>query len=144
MDDDAIPLMLSNVLSGRSTDAPRSELVPIRLATTCREDSAAAIAAAITEMVAAFHDRNDAGPQSIRLVIFSATQDLRAAKPASAARAAGWKHAQFLCLAEMPTNDDLPYCIRALVLVERGLGAVPLRPVYINGTQSLRPDLHHG
>lgn len=143
MDDDVIPLMISNVLSGSSTDAPRSELVPIRLATTCREDSAAAIADAITELVAAFHDRNDAGPQSIRLVIFSATQDLRAAKPASAARAAGWNHAQFLCLAEMPTHDDLPYCIRALVLVDRGRGADPLRPVYINGTQSLRPDLHH-
>lgn len=140
--DDIVPLMISSMLSGsRTTDPRNSGAVAVRLATTCREDSASAIADAVTELVRAFHERNDAGPASIRLVIFTATDDLRAAKPAAAARAAGWVYAQYLCLAEMPTNDDLPRCIRALLIVDRGHGAGPLRPVYLNGTHVLRPDI---
>lgn len=139
--DDVIPLMISTWLSGTPTDHTPSAAVAIRLATTCREDSASAIADAVTELVHAFHARNDAGLESVRLVIFTATPDLRAAKPAAAARAAGWTKAQYLCLAEMPTDDDLPRCIRALLIVDRGRGADTLRAVYLNGTQALRPDV---
>lgn len=139
--DDALPLMMSSMLAGTGTEPRASDAVVVRLATTCRADSAAAIADAVTELVAAFHQRNDAGPQSIRLVIFTATGDLRAAKPAVAARAAGWVHAQYLCLAEMPTDADLPRCLRALLIVDRGRGADPLRAVYLNGAQALRPDV---
>ena len=134
-------MVLSSLLQGSLSDPTPSFGVAIRLATTCREDSAAAIAEAVTELVEAFHARNDAGPAAIRLVIFTATHDLRAAKPAAAARAAGWTHAQFLCLSEMPTDDDLPRCIRALLIVDRGYTSNPLRPVYLNGTQVLRPDI---
>jgi len=138
--DDVIPLMLSSWLSGTPTDHTPSASVAVRLATTCPEDSASAIADAVTELVHAFHARNDAGPEAIRLVIFTATPDLRAAKPAAAARAAGWAKAQYLCLAEMPTDDDLPRCIRALLIVDRGRGADTLRSIYLNGAQALRPD----
>jgi len=139
--DDVIPLMISTWLSGAPADHTPSAAVALRLATTCREDSASAITEAVTELVHAFHARNDAGPDSIRLVIFTATSDLKAAKPAAAARAAGWAKAQYLCLAEMPTVDDLPRCIRALLIVDRGRGADALRSVYLNGAQALRPDV---
>lgn len=140
--DDVIPLMMSSMLSGTAGDPSLSGPVAIRLATTCREDSVAAIADAVTELVTAFHQRNDAGPEAVRLVIFTATPDLTAAKPAAAARAAGWVSAQFLCLAEMATIDDLQRCIRALLVVDRGRGADPLKPVYLRGTQALRPDVN--
>lgn len=139
--DDVIPLMMSSMLSGTTGEPRLSDAVAIRLATTCREDSAAAIADAVTELVTTFHQRNDAGPQSVRLVIFTATPDLTAAKPAAAARAAGWVSAQFLCLAEMATDDDLQRCIRVLLIVDRGRDAHPLRSVYLHGTQALRPDI---
>jgi chorismate mutase len=139
---DVVPLMLSTLLFG-TNDPNLTFSVPavVRLATTCRDDSAEAIGHAVTELVQAFHARNDAGPAAVRVVIFTATPDLRAAKPAVAARAAGWHAAQFLCLAEMPTDDDLPRCIRAMLIVDRGRGASPLRAVYLNGTQGLRPDV---
>jgi len=139
---DVVPLMLSTLLFG-TNDPNLMFSVPavVRLATTCRDDSAEAIGQAVTDLVQAFHARNDAGPAAVRMVIFTATADLRAAKPAVAARAAGWNDAQFLCLAEMPTDDDLPRCIRALLIVDRGRGASPLRAVYLNGTQALRPDV---
>lgn len=139
--DDIVPLMLSSWLSGTPTDQTPSVAVAIRLATTCREDSPSAIADAVTELVHAFHERNDVGPNAIRLVIFTATPDLKSAKPAAAARAAGWGAAQYLCLAEMPTDTDLPRCIRVLLIVDRGRGADKLRSVYINGAQALRPDV---
>jgi chorismate mutase len=139
--DDVIPLLVSTMLTGTPAEQTPSVAVAVRLATTCREDSAAAIADAVSELVQQFHERNDAGPDAIRLVIFTATADLRAAKPAAAARAAGWTQAQYLCLSEMPTDDDLPRCIRALLIVNRGRGADPLRPVYLNGAQALRPDI---
>lgn len=142
--DDGEAAMFASMLHGSLVDPTASFAVAIRIATTCREDSAAAIADAVAELVAEFHQRNDAGPEAIRLVIFTATHDLRAAKPAAAARAAGWIHAQYLCLAEMPTDNDLPRCIRALLVVDRGRGSDPLRPVYLNGTQALRPDISFG
>ena len=141
--DDAIPLMLSTLLSGEQVaQSGNSVAVAVRLAKTCREDSAEAIADAVTELVRAFHSRNDVGPSAVRIAIFTATHDLRAAKPAGAARAAGWTSAQFLCLAEMPTEEDLPRCIRALLIVDRAGGADTLRAVYLHGTQLLRPDLN--
>lgn len=138
---DTLPLMISSWLNGNLTDAAESFAVAVRLATTCREDSPAAIADAVTDLVREFHQRNDAGPDAVRLVVFTATHDLSSAKPAVAARAAGWTHAQFLCLAEMPTDADLPRCIRALLVVDRGRGSDPLRAVYLNGAQALRPDV---
>ncbi|MES3033152.1 MAG: chorismate mutase [Gemmatimonadota bacterium] len=140
--DDVVPLMLSTLLTG--TNAPNAVpavAVAVRLATTCRENSATAIADAVSELVHTFHARNDVGPAAVRVVLFTATGDLTTAKPAVAARAAGWTSAQFLCLAEMPTDDDLPRCIRALLIVDRGLGADALRAVYLNGTEILRPDV---
>lgn len=141
--DDIEPLMLSTLMSGnQAAPSGNSVAVAVRLATTCREDSAKAIADAVTELVRTFHARNDIRPSAVRIAVFTATHDLRTAKPAGAAREAGWTSAQFLCLAEMPTDSDLPRCLRALLIVDRPRGAETLRSVYLNGTQSLRPDLN--
>jgi len=143
--DDVVPLMLSTLLSGDFTSAAsQASPVAVRLATTCRENSAHAITEAVSELVQSFHDRNDVGHAAVRVVVFTATADLSALKPAVSARAAGWAAAQFLCLAEMPTDDDIPRCIRALLIVDRGRGADPLRAVYLRGTHVLRPDVSFG
>lgn len=119
--------------------APRES---VRLATTCSADTAAAIEFAVHELVDAFHARNAGCARAdVTLVLFTATADLRSAKPAAAARRAGWSAAQFLCLAEMPTDDDVPLCLRALVFVERANAADALQPVYLHHAQRLRPDL---
>lgn len=154
--DDVVPLLLSTLLTGQDTGATahhtvvtgqdtgvtaHDTTVAVRLATTCPEDTAEAITAAVHDLVEQFHARNDVGPAAVRVVIFTATSDLRSVKPATAARAAGWRDAHFLCLAEMPTDHDLPRCIRALLFVERGRGADRLKAVYRNGAQALRPDI---
>lgn len=123
---------------------PEFALLPVRLATTCGENSAAAIEDAVRELLATFLERNDCGAPAVQLAIFTATADLTAAKPAAAARRAGWHDTQFLCLAEMPTDDDVPFCLRVLLLVYRGRGASPLKPIYLHGARALRPDLVSG
>ncbi len=140
--DEIIPLLLESVLSTGPASPHTPRIVAVRIATSCREDTPTAIADAVTDLVTAFHTANECGPLSVQVVLFTATSDLRSAKPAAAARAAGWASAQFLCLAEMPTDDDFPRCIRALLFVDRSVGAAVLKPVYLNGTHTLRPDLH--
>ena len=140
--DDGIPLLLSTLLTGHDTGmTAHGTTVAVRLATTCPEDTPEAITAAVQDLVEQFHARNDVGSAAVRIVIFTATSDLRSVKPATAARAAGWHDAQFLCLAEMPTDLELPRCIRALLFVERGREADRLKAVYRNGAQALRPDI---
>jgi chorismate mutase len=130
--------MIVGLLASATADT-RPTLVPLRIATTATADTPAAIADAIAELVRTVHKRNDFGPLAVRIVLFSATADLRAMKPARAARDAGWTAAEYLCLAEMPTDDDVARCIRALVFVARGVGADPLTPVYLRDAASLRP-----
>ena len=120
---------------------PRTTLIPVRAATTCDADTPAAIAEAVRELIAVFHERNRRAHSAVKLVFFTATPDLRSAKPAAAARAHGWSDAQFLCLAEMPTDDDVPRCLRALVYVEADPLLLTLTPVYLRGAVQLRPDL---
>ena len=115
--------------------------VPVRLATSCPADTAEAITDAVTALIQEFQHRNDCRPSAVRMAVFTATSDLRSVKPAKAARHAGWDHVPMLCLAEMPTDDDLPRCIRVLVFVDRGSVTEALKPVYLNGTHVLRPDL---
>jgi chorismate mutase len=115
--------------------------VPVRLATTCDADTPSAIAEAVAELIHCFHDRNPRARDAVKLVFFTATSDLRSAKPALAARRNGWAEAQFLCLAEMPTDDDLPRCLRALVYVDCEKLSSALVPVYLRGATALRPDL---
>ncbi len=127
-----------------TSQSPPGLMLPVRLATTCRENSASAIDDAVRELLTAFLDRNDCGAAAVQLAIFTATGDLTAAKPAAAARRAGWTDTQFLCLAEMATDDDVKLCLRVLLFVYRGRTAPPLKPVYLHGAQGLRPDLVDG
>lgn len=124
-----------------TSQSPPGLMLPVRLATTCRENSAAAIDDAVRELLDTFLDRNDCGASAVQLAIFTATGDLNTAKPAAAARRAGWTDTQFLCVAEMSTDDDVPLCLRVLLFVYRGRSAKPLKPVYLNGAHALRQDL---
>jgi monofunctional chorismate mutase len=131
MDDEVMSSLIGDSSSG---------LIPLRIATTTLADTEDAIAEAVAELIREVHLRNEIAPDAVRVVLFSCTADLRAMKPARAARAAGWTVAEYLCLAEMPTEDDLPRCIRALVFVARPSGAAALRPVYLREAITLRPE----
>ena len=112
----------------------------IRGATTAAANTREAILEATAELVAAIQSRNGFGVDDIVSALFTATADLDAAFPASAARDAGWQ-VPLLDAVEMSVPGALPRCVRVLVQVYTARSACEIRHVYLRDAAGLRPDL---
>ena len=112
----------------------------IRGAVQVAEDSAAAIAAAVRELVGEIARVNALPADRVVSAFFTLTPDLSAAFPAGAARAEGWADVPMICAQEIAVPGALPRVCRVLVHA-RGEG--PGRHVYLGGARVLRPDLDH-
>lgn len=113
----------------------------IRGATTARENTAEAIHEATVELLRALVAANDLHPDEIVAAIFTATPDLNAAFPATAARhELGWGEVPLLDLHQMAVPGALERCIRVLLLVDRDRRRA-VHPQYLRGARALRPDL---
>lgn len=113
----------------------------IRGAITVEENTPEAIRAAVEELIQAIQSENEFSLADVAGVFFTATPDLNATFPASAARDLGWDRVPLLCAVEIDVPDSLPRCIRVLVLVNTRRAADEVRHVYLRGARSLRPDL---
>jgi chorismate mutase len=117
-------------------------LQALRGAITCDEDSKIEIDTKVSRLVKELFTRNDLANDDIVSIIFSATPDLTAQYPASAARSA-------LDLGDIPlfgTQEQAvphgtPRCVRVLVhcYSERPRG--DLQHVFLDGAAALREDL---
>lgn len=112
----------------------------IRGATTASANTAQAILEATRELVTAIQEANGLDPADVVSAIFTATPDLNAAFPATAARDAGWR-VPLLDAVEMDVPGAPPMCVRALVQVYTTLDPSSLHHVYLRGAARLRPDL---
>ncbi|MEM6450895.1 MAG: chorismate mutase [Cyanobacteria bacterium P01_D01_bin.105] len=114
----------------------------IRGATTVSENSAEAIAEAVTEMLDDVESRNQLDPTQIVSATFSVTRDLDAVFPAAIARRRPhWDCVPLLDVQQMHVEGALTHCIRLMMYVPL---AVPQRGVnhaYMRGARNLRPDL---
>lgn len=113
----------------------------VRGAITVRENSAPAIAEAVTELLQALQAENGFSLSDVAGVFFTATPDLDADFPAAAARQAGWGQVPLLCAVEMNVPGALSRCIRVLVLVNTERRQEEMSHVYLREARSLRPDL---
>ena len=114
----------------------------LRGATTVSENSAAAIAVAVTELLDVLLRENSFLPTDIISVIFSVTPDLNAVFPAAIARQRpGWEYISLLDVQHMEVVNSLQRCIRVLIQVNSTLPQKALRPVYLRQAAKLRPDL---
>ena len=114
----------------------------IRGATVVETDQPEAILAATRELLAEIISANPTlKPVDLASVIFSVTDDIRAAYPAKAARQLGWVEVPLLCTREMPVPDGLPMCIRLLLHWNTNLPQSSIRHVYLHAAGRLRPDL---
>ncbi len=82
--------------------------------------------------------------EEVACAFFTSTPDLDAAYPARAAREMGWAHIPLMCMQEAMIADSIPRCIRVLVLWNTDCGPDQLQHVYLDGAQTLRPDLAEG
>mgnify|MGYP001177927925 FL=1 len=116
------------------------QLIGLRGATTCLENSSDAIQKAVADLIDALVDRNDLSADRIVSVTFSVTGDLNACFPAAVARSRrGWDRVALLDCQQMAVAGDLERCIRVLALAWLPEGQLPVHP-YLEGARMLRPD----
>jgi len=116
-------------------------LLALRGATTCAVDSRAEIDAKTQVLVQAMLDRNDIGHEDIVSIIFTATDDLTAQFPATAARALGLGDVPLICARELGIEGGMPMAIRVLMHLYTTRSRDELHHVYLEGAKSLRDDL---
>lgn len=113
----------------------------MRGATTCEDDTKAEIDSKTQELVREMLERNKVDHDSLVSIIFTATDDLTAEFPATAARVLGLGDVPLLCARELGIVHGKPRCIRVMMHFygpqERGA----LHHVYLEGARSLRDDL---
>jgi len=98
---------------------------------------------AATRLVSEVLTANAINREDIISIMFSVTEDLDAANPATGLRKAGFGETPLFCLQEARVNGGMPRIIRALVTFDGPTGR-KVTAVYLDGAQSLRPDLALG
>ncbi|WP_442957350.1 chorismate mutase [Phormidium sp. CCY1219] len=113
----------------------------IRGATTAAENSACAIAEAVTELLDELEQRNQLDPEQIISATFSVTRDLDAIFPAAIARQRPrWENVPLLDVQHMHVQGDLERCIRFLIQVNLPANHIQIHHPYLRHAKNLRPD----
>lgn len=114
----------------------------IRGAITVAANDKDSIVEATTRLLREIVTGNGVAVEDIAAIFFTTTPDLTAEFPAAAARQLGWHDVPLLCGHEMGVPGRLDKCVRVMMLVNTDVGQDGVRHVYMDGAQSLRPDLH--
>lgn len=112
----------------------------LRGATSVEANTVEAIESAAVELVRTMMERNEVGADDVVSLVFTATQDLNAAFPATPIRALGLD-VPMLCAVEIPVPGSLQRCVRVLMHLYTGRDYASLRHVYLGEARSLRQDL---
>jgi len=115
----------------------------VRGAIQLPENSVSSIERAGTRLVNEILKQNGIAENQIVSIVFSMTEDLTAANPASGLRRTGFASTPLFCTQEARIDGALPRVIRVLVTwdsLERRITV----PVYLDGAEVLRPDLAQG
>ena len=113
----------------------------IRGATTLESDTVEQVNERTKALVAAILEQNGLEPEDLVSVMFTVTDDVHAAFPATAARALGLDDVPLIGAVEMSVPGALALCIRVLVHCYTDRGRAELRHVYQQGATALRRDL---
>jgi chorismate mutase len=113
----------------------------LRGATTVDADTSEEISTRVQELVTAMLERNGVSKDDLISVVFTATGDLHAMFPATAARAVGLGDVPLLCARELDIEGGTPRCIRVLMHLSTDRPRADLHHVYLAGAVGLRDDL---
>ena len=114
----------------------------IRGAITINENTRNDIFSASRWLVTEMCRKNGIEPEDIGAVIFSATEDVTAAFPATGARQIpGFDLVPLFDTRQIAVEDSLPMCIRALILADTDKAQKDIYHVYLGDAANLRPDL---
>jgi len=111
----------------------------IRGATTISANSKESILAATEKLLVEMTQANSVKIDDIAAIFFTTTPDLNAEFPASATRELGWpQHLALLCGHEMNVPNDLPRCLRILMLVNTEKGPEEIVHIYLGEAKRLK------
>ncbi|MBW3580323.1 MAG: chorismate mutase [Actinobacteria bacterium] len=113
----------------------------LRGATTVDDDIPEQIHDRVVVLLEEMFARNEIDHDDLVSIVFTATDDVRSAFPATAARTIGLGDVPMLCARELDIVDSTPRCIRVLVHVDTTRDRADLRHVYLEGASRLRDDL---
>jgi chorismate mutase len=116
-------------------------LLGLRGATTCDDDTKPEIEAKTQALVRAMLERNGIEHDDLVSIVFTATDDLHAEFPATAARALGLGDVPLLCARELDIAHGMKRTIRVLMHFYGEQPRGDLHHVYLEGARSLRDDL---
>lgn len=114
-----------------------------RGAITVAEDSPPSVFDATERLLGAVIARNQVPTEDLISVLFTATDDLRSAFPAEAARRMGLGSVPLMCAREIPVAGAMPSVVRVLIHFHTELALAEVQHVYLDGAESLRDDLEH-
>lgn len=118
-----------------------TRLIAIRGATTVDENTVASLTPRVQEMLLEILKRNDVEHDDVVSALFTATVDLDAAFPATAARGVGFGDIPLICASEIAVPNSTPLCVRVMLHVYSDRPRSAVRHVYLHGAQGLRDDL---
>lgn len=128
-------------MSGSQVASPGVKLRGLRGATTCDVDTVSEIDAKTKALVAAMLERNEIDHDQLVSIIFTATDDLHAQFPATAARTLGLGDVPLLCARELDIVGGKARTIRVLMHLYTDRSRTELHHVYLEGATTLRDDL---
>ncbi len=104
-------------------------------------DDGDALLGSTERLLSAVLQRNSIDPEDLVSIMFTATDDLRAAFPAEAARRMGLGRVPLMCAQEIPVEGSMPSVIRILVHFHSDRTLDEVEHVYLDGAESLRDDV---
>jgi chorismate mutase len=113
----------------------------VRGATTADTDTRKAILDATRDLLRQIVDANGIDLADVASAIFTASPDLSAAHPATAARELGWADVPLLSAQEIDVPDGLARAIRVLIHWNTTASQTDIHHIYTKGAEVLRPDL---
>ena len=113
----------------------------LRGATTLDVDDKDHLFERVIALLDALFERNDLHHDDLISVLFTATDDVRSAFPALAARKFGLGDVPLICARELEIDGGTPRCIRVMIHLSTERARNELHHVYLEGAVSLRDDL---
>jgi chorismate mutase len=117
------------------------KLRALRGATTCDENTKDEIDRRTCVLVQTMLERNDVDKEDLVSIIFTATDDLTAEFPATAARALGLGDVPLLCARELGIRHGMSRCVRVMMHLYTDRTRSEMHHVYLEGARALRDDL---
>jgi chorismate mutase len=113
----------------------------LRGATTVDVDDRDHLFERVISLLEALFERNAIQHDDLISLLFTATDDLRSAFPAEAARKFGLGDVPLICARELDIDGGTPRCIRVMIHLVSDVPRNELHHVYLEGARNLRDDL---